>query len=46
MTHIVNTKLIQSLCNLNLLSSIEERIGELFSFPQRTLYDLEIGDIA
>ena len=32
-TYIVNTKVIQCLSNLNLLSGIEEGIGELFSLP-------------
>jgi hypothetical protein len=42
MTHIVNTKIIQSLSDLNLLRSVEEGIGELFTLSQRTLNDLEI----
>lgn len=46
MTHIVNSKFVQSLGDLNLLSGIEEGVGELFTLSQRTLDDLEIRDIA
>ena len=42
MTHVVNTKIIQSLGDLNLLLGVKEGIGELFTFSQRTLNDLEI----
>lgn len=46
MTHIVNTKVIQSLGNLNLLLSVEKGIGELLTLPQSTLDNLESGDVA
>ena len=46
MTHIVNTKIIQSLGNLNLLLGVEEGIGKLFALSQRTLNNLEIRNIA
>jgi hypothetical protein len=46
MTHIVNTKIIQSLSNLNLLLGVEEGVGKLLSLSQRTLNDLEIRYIA
>ena len=42
MTHVVNTKIIQSLSDLNLLLGVEEGIGELFTLSQCTLNDLEI----
>jgi hypothetical protein len=45
-THIVNTKIIQSLGDLNLLCGIEEGISELLTLSQRTLNDFEIRDIA
>jgi len=45
-THIVNSKIIQRLGNLNLLLSIEERIGELFTFSQSAFNDLEARHIA
>lgn len=46
MTHVVNTEIIQSLGNLNLLLGIEEGIGELFTLSQSALNDLEIRHIA
>lgn len=46
MTHIVNTKIIQGLGNFNLLGSVEESIGKLFTLSQSTLNDLEVRDIA
>lgn len=46
MTHIINTEIIQSLSNLNLLSPVEEGIGELLSLSKRTLNDLESRDVA
>lgn len=46
MTHIINTKIIQSLSNLNLLLGIKESVCELLSLSQRTLNDLEIRNIA
>ena len=46
MTHIVNTKIIQSLGNFNLLGSVEESIGKLFTLSQSALNDLEVRDIA
>jgi hypothetical protein len=45
-THIVCTKVIQCLGNLNLLLGVEEGICELFALTQGTLNDLESGDIA
>ena len=46
MTHIVNTEVIQSLGNLNLLGGIEESIGELLSLTKSRLNDLESTNIA
>ena len=46
MTHIIHTKIIQSLSNLNLLLGIKESVGKLLSLSQRTLNDLEIRDVA
>ena len=45
-THIVNSKIIQRLSNFNLLLSVEEGIGKLFTFSQCALNDLEIRHIA
>lgn len=45
-THVVDSEVVQSLCDLNLLLGIEERIGELFTLPQSTLNNLEISHIA
>jgi hypothetical protein len=45
-THIVHTKVVQRLGDLNLLLGIEEGIGELFTLTQSTLDNLEAGDIA
>jgi hypothetical protein len=41
MTHVVHTKVIECLGNLNLLSGVEEGIGELLSLPQGAFNDLE-----
>lgn len=46
MTHIVDSKIVQRLCNFNLLLEVEEGVGELLSFTQCTLNDFEIVDIA
>jgi hypothetical protein len=46
MTHVVDTKVIQGLGNLNLLLGVEEGVGELFTFTKGTLNDLETRDIA
>jgi len=46
MTHIVNTKIIQSFGNFNFLGGIEESIGKLFTLSQSTLNDLEVRDVA
>ena len=46
MTHVVDTKVVQSLGDLDLLLGIEESIGELFTLTQGTLDNLEAGDIA
>lgn len=45
-THVVNTEVVQGLGYLNLLLSVEEGIGELFTLSQRTLDDLEARHIA
>jgi len=45
-THVVNTKLIESLGNLDLLLGVKESIGELLSLTESTLNDLETGNIA
>lgn len=42
---VVDTKVIESLGNLNLLCSVEEGIRELLTLSQRRLDDLEVGDI-
>jgi len=39
-------QILQSLGNFNLLLSIEESVGKLFTLSQRTLNDLEIAQIA
>ena len=41
LTHVVDTEVIQSLGNFNLLLGIKEGIGELFTFSQSTFDDLE-----
>ena len=46
MTHVVDTKVIQSLGDLNLLLGVKEGVGELFTFTKGTLNDLETRDIA
>jgi len=46
MTHVVNTEVIQSPGNLNLLLGVKEGIGELLTLTQSALDDLEAGDIA
>lgn len=46
MTHVVHTKIVQGLGYLNLLLGIEEGIGELFTFSQSALNDLEARYIA
>lgn len=46
MTHVVDSEIVQSLGNLDLLLSVEEGVGKLFTFPESTLDDLEAGDIA
>lgn len=46
MTHIVNTKVVQSLGNLNLLLSVKESIGKLLALTQRRLDNLEARNIA
>lgn len=45
-SYVVNTELVQSLSNLNLLSSIKESVGELFTLAQCALNNLEAGYIA
>lgn len=46
MTHVVNPKVVQRLCNLNLLWEIEEGIGKLLALSQRALDDLKSRDVA
>ena len=46
MTHVVNTKLIESLGDLDLLLGVKKGIGELLALTQSTLDDLEAGDVA
>ena len=46
MTHVVNTELIESLGDLDLLLGIKKGIGELFTLTQGTLNNLESRDIA
>ncbi|GMF73914.1 unnamed protein product [Aspergillus oryzae] len=46
MTHVVDTEIIQSLSDFNLLFGIKESIGELFTLTEGTLNDLEPGDVA
>jgi hypothetical protein len=45
MTHVVNTEVVQSLGDLDLLLGIEESVGELLTLTQGTLDNLETGDI-
>jgi hypothetical protein len=45
-THVVNTKVIESLSDLNLLLEVEESIGKLLTLTQGRLNNLEAGDIA
>lgn len=46
MTHVVDTKVIEGLGDLDLLLGIKKGIGELLALTQGTLDDLEAGDIA
>lgn len=46
MTHVVDTKVVEGLGDLNLLLGIKKGIGELLALTQGTLDDLEAGDIA
>lgn len=46
MTHVVHTKVIEGLGNLNLLLCIEKSVGELLALTQGTLNNLKSGDIA
>jgi hypothetical protein len=46
MTHIINAEVIQSLCDLDLLSSVEKGICKLLALSKGTLNDLEVGYIA
>lgn len=46
MTHVVNTKVIKSLGDLNLLLGIKKGVGELLALTQGTLNDLKPGNIA
>ena len=45
-THVVNTKVIESLGDLNLLLGVKEGVGELLTLTEGTLDDLEPRDIA
>lgn len=44
--HIVDPEIVQSLGDLNLLSSIEEGTGELLALSKGTLNNLEVRHIA
>lgn len=46
MTHVVNTEVVKSLGDLNLLLSVKEGIGELLALTEGALNNLEAGDIA
>lgn len=46
MTHIVNTELVQSLGDFNLLLGVEKGVGELLALSQGAFNNLEAGDIA
>lgn len=46
MTHVVNTEIIESPGNLDLLLGVKEGVGELLTLTQSALDDLEAGDIA
>lgn len=46
MTHVVNTKLVEGLGDLNLCLCIKKCIGELFALAEGTLDDLEVVDVA
>lgn len=46
MTHVVNTKVIEGLGDLDLLLGIEESVGELLTLTKSALNNLETGDIA
>ena len=45
MTHVVDTEIIQSLGDFNLLFGIKESIGELFTLTEGALNDLKPGHI-
>jgi hypothetical protein len=45
-THIINTKIIQRLGDLNLLLGIEKGIGKLFALSKGTFDNLEVRYIA
>jgi hypothetical protein len=45
-THIVNTKIIESLGNFNLLLCIKPGIGKLFTLAESAFDNLEVADIA
>ena len=45
-SYIVHTEFIQRFGNLNFFLCIEEGVGELLAFSQRTLDDFKRGDIA
>jgi len=45
-SYVINTEIVESLSNFNLLSSIKERIGKLFALSQCTFNDFERVDIA
>lgn len=46
MTHIIDTEIVESLGNLNLLGEVEKGVGELFALTESTLDNLEVVDIA
>ena len=45
-THVVNTKVIEGLGDLNLLGGVEESVRKLLSLAQGGLDNLEARDIA
>jgi hypothetical protein len=45
-THIVNTEIIQSLGDLNLLFGVKKGIGKLFTLSQGALDDLKARNVA
>lgn len=46
MTDVIDTEVIESLSDFNLLGSVEESVGELLSLTKSRLNDLEAANIA